>query len=68
MTFTTEILLFLILGFVVLGPRSMQAMFAHVVRAKAEFDKATRTFKAQLAAEPDSSPSAVKHKENETEA
>jgi Sec-independent protein translocase protein TatA len=51
MTFTTEILFFLILGLLVLGPKSMQAMFGHVVRAKAEFDKATRTFKTQVVGE-----------------
>jgi len=61
MTFTTEILFFLVIAFVVLGPKSLQALFIRVVRAKAEFDKATRTFQAQLAAELDSASSMSEH-------
>ncbi|MGA7909582.1 MAG: hypothetical protein WCA16_19395 [Candidatus Sulfotelmatobacter sp.] len=51
MTLITAILLVLILGMLVLGPRCTHAIIERVTRAKAEFDNATRTFKTQLAAE-----------------
>jgi Sec-independent protein translocase protein TatA len=47
----TEMPLLLGLGFVVLGPKRMHAILGHIVRAKAEFDKASRSIKSQLAAE-----------------
>ncbi len=56
MGFGTELPLLLALGFVVLGPKRMQAMLGHVVRAKAEFDKASRGFKSRLAAETKGAP------------
>jgi Sec-independent protein translocase protein TatA len=46
--FGTEILFMLMLGLVVLGPKRLQAMLGHVVRAKAELENATR-IKSQLA-------------------
>jgi Sec-independent protein translocase protein TatA len=56
MSFGTEIPLLLALGFVVLGPKRMQAVLGHVARAKAEFDKANRGLKSQLAAETKGTP------------
>jgi len=57
--FGTELLLALLLGFLILGPKQMHAMLGRMARAKTEFDKATRAFKSQLAAgleEPAQSP------------
>jgi Sec-independent protein translocase protein TatA len=58
--FGTELLLVLLLGFLILGPKQMHAMLGHVARAKAEFDKATRSFKSQLAAELEAPPQSPK--------
>jgi Sec-independent protein translocase protein TatA len=46
-----ELLIGLALAFVVLGPRRMQSMLGQVGRAKAQFDKASRGIKTQLAAQ-----------------
>jgi Sec-independent protein translocase protein TatA len=46
-----ELLIGLALAFVVLGPKRMQLMLGQVGRAKAQFDKASRGIKAQLAAQ-----------------
>jgi Sec-independent protein translocase protein TatA len=54
--FGTEILFILMLGLVVLGPKRLQAMLGHVVRAKAELENATRSIKSQLAIELDAAP------------
>ena len=51
MSFGTELLFVILLGFLILGPKQMQVMLGHVARAKAELDKATRGFKSQLTAE-----------------
>jgi len=51
MGFGTELPLLLGLGFVVLGPKRMHAMLGHIARVKAEFDKASRGIKSQLATE-----------------
>ena len=52
----TEILFILMLGLLILGPKQMHTMLAHVARAKAQFEKASRGFKSQLAAELDATP------------
>jgi len=49
--FGTELLLFCGLGYVVLGPKRMHALLQHIARAKAEFEKAQREIKSQLATE-----------------
>jgi Sec-independent protein translocase protein TatA len=49
--FGTEILFFVMLGLVVLGPKRMHSMLGFVGRAKAEFDKASREIKSQVSAE-----------------
>jgi Sec-independent protein translocase protein TatA len=54
--FGTEILLLLMLGLIVLGPKRLHTMLAHVARAKAEFEDASRSFKSQLATELDAAP------------
>jgi Sec-independent protein translocase protein TatA len=48
-----EILFVLVLGLMVLGPRRLHTMLAHVMRAKAQFEIATRGMKSQLASELD---------------
>jgi hypothetical protein len=50
MGFGTELPLLLALGFVVLGPKRMQATLGQVARAKAELDKAICGIKSQLPA------------------
>jgi Sec-independent protein translocase protein TatA len=47
----TELLLVILLGFLILGPKQMHTLLGHIGRAKKEFDKATRGFKSQLTAE-----------------
>jgi hypothetical protein len=39
------------LGVLVLGPKQLHTMLAHVARAKAKFEDASRGFKSQLTAE-----------------
>jgi hypothetical protein len=58
--FGIEILFVLILGLLVLGPKRLHTMLAHVARAKAEFENAARGLKSQLAAELDAEPGAGK--------
>jgi Sec-independent protein translocase protein TatA len=55
-----EILFVLILGLLVLGPKRLHTMLAHVARAKAELENATRGLKSQLAAELDAAQSVGK--------
>ena len=50
MGFATELPLLLALGFVVLGPKRMQATLRQVARAKTELDKAICGIKSQLLA------------------
>jgi Sec-independent protein translocase protein TatA len=49
--FGSEILFILILGLLLLGPERLPTILGHVARAKAQFDKATHSFKTQLEAE-----------------
>jgi Sec-independent protein translocase protein TatA len=55
-----EILFVLMLGLLLLGPKRLHTMLAHVARAKAELENATRGLKSQLAAELDADPRAGK--------
>jgi Sec-independent protein translocase protein TatA len=59
----TEIVFILMLGLLVLGPKQLHTLLVHVVRAKAQFEKASRSFKSQLAAELD-----AVHQDRETDA
>jgi Sec-independent protein translocase protein TatA len=47
----TEMLFIVVLGLLLLGPKRLPAILAHVTRAKAQFENATRSFKSQLEAE-----------------
>ncbi len=49
----TEILVILILGLLVLGPKRLHTLLRHAARAKAQFEEASRGLKAQLATELD---------------
>jgi Sec-independent protein translocase protein TatA len=56
----TELLFAILVGFLVVGPRQMNAMLGHVARARAEFERATHSFKFQLAAESKANPRSPK--------
>ena len=58
----TEILLILMLGLLVLGPKQLHKLLGQVARAKAQFEEASRGFKSQLAVELDAA-----HQEGETD-
>lgn len=51
MGFGAELLFLIALGLVVLGPKRLHSVLSYVARAKAEFEKATREIKSQVAAE-----------------
>jgi Sec-independent protein translocase protein TatA len=59
--FGMEILFVIVLGLLILGPKRLHTMLAHVARAKAELENATRGLKAQLAAELEAVPGAGKN-------
>ena len=59
----TEILFILLLGLLVLGPKQLHTLLRHMVRAKAQFEEASRGFKSQIAAELD-----AVHQHGETDA
>ena len=48
MGFGTEILFMLVLGLLLLGPKRLPTILGHVARAKAQFEKASRSLKSQL--------------------
>ena len=56
MGFGTELLFIVALGLVVLGPKRLHIVLAHVARAKAQFGKASRGLKFQLAAQLEGAP------------
>jgi Sec-independent protein translocase protein TatA len=58
--FGTEILLILMLGLLVLGPKQLHTLLGHVARAKAQFEVASRSLKSQLAAGLDAAQQAEK--------
>ena len=47
----TELLLVLLLGFLILGPKQMHALLGRVAHIRAEFDNAARAFKSHLRAQ-----------------
>jgi Sec-independent protein translocase protein TatA len=51
MGFGTEVLFLIILGLVVLGPKRLHTVLQHVAQMRADFEKASRGVKSQLAAE-----------------
>ena len=54
MAFGTESVFMLVLGLLLLGPRRLPTILRHVARAKAQFEKATHSFKSQLEGELES--------------
>ena len=48
MGFGTEMLFVFVLGFLLLGPKKLPAIFGHIARAKAQLKHATRDFTSQL--------------------
>jgi Sec-independent protein translocase protein TatA len=46
--FGTEILFILVLGFLLLGPKRLPTILGHIARAKAQFEKASRSLRSQL--------------------
>jgi len=44
------------LGFVVLGPKRMQAILGHIAKARAELAKSSRDIKSRLATELEGEP------------
>jgi Sec-independent protein translocase protein TatA len=54
--FGIEILIVLGFGLLILGPKQMHTLLAHVVRAKNELENATRRLRSQLAAELNAAP------------
>ena len=61
MGFGMEIFFVLMLGLLILGPKRLHTMLAHVARAKAELENATRGLKSQLTAELDAAPGTGKN-------
>lgn len=53
MSFGTEIFFFMALGVLVLGPKRLQTMIGHMMRAKQRFEEITQAFKSQLVEELD---------------
>lgn len=56
MAFGSEILLLMGAGFVVLGPKRMQSMLGQIGRAKAQFDRASRSFLTEVSSSLDENP------------
>ena len=63
MGFGTELLFIVALGLVVLGPKRLHTVLAHVARAKAEFDKTSRGIKLELAAQLEGAPQGPKYED-----
>jgi len=61
MGFGTELLLMLLLGFLLLGPKQMHALLRYVGRATALLDEATRSLKSQLTADLEAPSKAPEH-------
>jgi len=47
--FGGELLLFIGLGYLILGPQRMRTILLHIARAKSEFSKTQQEFQSQLA-------------------
>ena len=60
MGFGGGLALFIVVGFLVLGPKSMQEALKHVARAKAELDRCSREIKSHLTAEIEGNVAACK--------
>jgi Sec-independent protein translocase protein TatA len=62
--FGTQILFLVALGLLVLGPKQAHALLRQVARYKADFDRATRSIKAQITSELDAPHAAQSHHKN----
>jgi Sec-independent protein translocase protein TatA len=60
MGFGTEVLLLVVIGFLVLGPKRMQEVVRMVVSVKTKLEQTTREIKSQLAAEIDEETNSLK--------
>jgi Sec-independent protein translocase protein TatA len=60
MGFGTEVLFLIILGLVVLGPKRLHTVLQRVAQMRADFEKASRGVKSQLAAELEGVPQNLK--------
>ena len=56
MGFGTEILFMIVLGVLLVGPKRLPAILGHLARAKAQFEKATQSFRSQIEAELEAEP------------
>jgi Sec-independent protein translocase protein TatA len=60
MSFGTEVLFMIILGLLMLGPKRLHTMLQHLAQIRADFEKASRGVKSQLAAELEGVPQNLK--------
>jgi Sec-independent protein translocase protein TatA len=60
MGFGTEVLFMIILGLVLLGPKRLHTVLQHVARMRADFEKASRGIKSQLAVDLEGVPQNLK--------
>jgi Sec-independent protein translocase protein TatA len=61
--FGTELLLILMVGLLLLGPKQLHRLLGQLARAKSQFEEASRGFKSQLTTELD-----TVHHDRETKA
>jgi Sec-independent protein translocase protein TatA len=59
MGFGTEVLLLVVIGFLVLGPKRMQEVVRMVASMKTKLEQTTREIKSQLAAEIEREPDSL---------
>jgi Sec-independent protein translocase protein TatA len=59
-----ELLIGVVLGFVVLGPRRMHSMLGPLGRAKAQFERASRELRFQMSTQLDRSTGSPQQKES----
>ena len=60
MSFGTEVLFMIILGLLMLGPKRLHTVLQHLAQRRADFEKASRGVKSQLAAELEGVPQNLK--------
>jgi Sec-independent protein translocase protein TatA len=60
MSFGTEALFMIILGLLMLGPKRLHTVLQHLAQMRADFEKASRGVKSQLAAELEGVPQNLK--------
>ena len=60
MSFGTEALFMIILGLLMLGPKRLHTVLQHLAQMRADFEKASRGVKSQLASELEGFPQNLK--------